>query len=136
MIKAGYWLLSLVIFTCYQVTANARDYVIYSIIHELPMGVPGEVLTKNYFVNMGKNQGVFSGNNLAVYRIISRHDPFEETKRYNYRVKIGELKIVHAEDEAAIGVLRKINLGPQEFPTWEYKDFMIGDRIDVSLNER
>lgn len=135
MIRVVTWQL-LVFFSFYWPSANARDYVIYSIMHELPMGVSGEVLTKNYYVNMGRNQGVSAGNNLAVYRIISRHDPYENKKRYNYRVKIGELKIVHTEDEAAIGVLAKINLSPQQYPAWEFKDFVIGDRIDVSLNER
>ena len=41
--------------------AIAKDYVIYSISQDIPMGYPKEVLRKNFYIDMGKNQGVVKG---------------------------------------------------------------------------
>jgi hypothetical protein len=74
----------------------SRDYIIYSVAQELPMGVENEKLKKNYYINMGNNQGLEQGTVLDVFRVISRLDPYETKKRYNYKVKIGEIEVVHS----------------------------------------
>ena len=112
--------------------ALARDYIIFSIVQEFLMGVPGEKLKKNYYVNIGKSQGVASGTTLEVFRQISRNDPFETKKRYNYQVKIGELTVVHTEENASIGYLKSVNLEETD-PLFEIKNFMIGDQVSVSV---
>lgn len=112
----------------------AREHQIYSVEEELSMGRPNEILKKNYYVNIGQNQGVSKGTMLNVYRVISNLNPYENQKRINHRVKIGELKILHADQEAAIGALSKLNNGPND-PLFEIENFMIGDHVSVSVNE-
>ena len=112
----------------------AREHQIYSVEEELSMGRPNEILKKNYYVNIGQNQGVSKGTKLNVYRVISNLNPYENQKRINHRVKIGELKILHADQEAAIGALSKLNNGPDD-PLFEIENFMIGDHVSVSVNE-
>src|SRR5690606_27379317 len=85
--------------------AIAKDYIIYSIGHELPMGNPDQKVRKNFYVNMGANQGLENGSILDIYRQQSQLDPYTTKKRYNYKIKIGELKVIHAEEDAAIGTL-------------------------------
>lgn len=111
----------------------ARDYIIYSIVQELPMGEPNEVVKKNYYINMGKQQGVAKGTTLDVYRNISRIDPYATKKRYNYKVKVGQLKVVHTEDNAAIGSLEKIQ-NAEDDALVEIENLMIGDEVSVHLN--
>lgn len=111
----------------------AKDYIIFSIVQEFPMGAPGEQLKKNYYVNLGKVQGVEEGTTLNVYRQISRNDPFETKKRYSYNVKIGELKILHAEENAAIASIKDIKLTEVD-PLFEIKNFMIGDKVSVTVS--
>ncbi len=111
----------------------ARDYIIFSIVQEFPMGAPGEQLKKNYYVNLGKVQGVEEGTTLNVYRQISRNDPFETKKRYSYNVKIGELKVLHAEQNAAIASLKDVKLTDLD-PLFEIKNFMIGDKVSVTVS--
>lgn len=111
----------------------AKDYIIFSIVQEFPMGAPGEQLKKNYYVNLGKEQGIESGTTLNVYRQISRNDPFETKKRYSYNVKIGELTILHAEEQAAIGTLKDLKLTEAD-PLFEIKNFMVGDRVSVRVS--
>ncbi len=96
------------------------------------MGMPGEQLKKNYYVNLGKGQGVGEGTTLNVYRQVSRNDPFETKKRYTYSVKIGELKVLHAEENAAIASLKDVKLTETD-PLFEIKNFMIGDKVSVTI---
>jgi hypothetical protein len=111
----------------------ARDYIIYSIAQDIPMGIENEVVKKNYYMNMGTQQGVDRGAKLDVFRTVSVLDPYETKKRYNYRVKIGEIKVLHAESEVSIGVLSKIETG-EDVPFFDIPNFMIGDEIKVNLN--
>ena len=108
--------------------AIAKDYVIYSISQDIPMGNKDEVIRKNFYVDMGKNQGVQKGSVLDVYRVISVVDPFESKKRFNHKIKIGEVKVVHAEDLSSIGVLNKLE-GADDTPVFEIGKLMIGDLV-------
>jgi len=117
------WLLS-------TTTLSAKDYIIYSVVQELPMGEEGEILKKNFYVNMGDKQGIETGNVLDVFRVISRLDPYETKKRYNHRVKIGELEILHTEEDSSIAILKDINNSAKS-PLFDIPAFMIGDRVDV-----
>lgn len=124
-------IISLLLFTATM--AFGRDFIIYSIVQELPMGRPNEVVKKNFYINIGKEQGVDEGTLLNVYRNISRVDPYATKKRYNYLIKIGQLKVVHSEDNAAIGKLEKID-DSNDDPLVEIEGLMIGDQIRVKLN--
>lgn len=108
--------------------AIAKDYVIYSIAQDIPMGNPNEVIKKNFYVDMGKNQGVKKGTVLDVYRVVSVLDIYESKKRFNHRIKIGEMKVIHAEDTSAIGILNKLEEG-EEVPSFEVGKMMIGDIV-------
>lgn len=114
--------------------AFARDHLIYSIEEEVPMGHEDEKTKKNYYVNIGANQGVKSGTTLDVFRIISKSNPYDNLKRVNYKVKIGELEVLHSDDDAAIGSLKEIKLGVKD-PLFEIRGFMIGDTVSVSVND-
>lgn len=112
--------------------AVAKDYVIYSIAQDIPMGYKDEVLRKNFYVNMGSSQGVKQGSILDVYRIVSVLDPYESKKRFVHRVKIGEVKVMHAEDTSAIGTLNKLEEGA-DTPVFEVGKLMIGDVVAVKV---
>lgn len=112
--------------------AIAKDYVIYSIAQDIPMGNKGEVLRKNFYVDMGTNQGLKKGSLLDVYRVVSVLDPYESKKRFNHRIKIGEVKILHAEDSSAIAVLNKLEEN-DETPVFEIGKMMIGDIVSVKV---
>lgn len=114
-------------------TALARDHVIYSISHEIPMGYENENLKKNYYMNIGGNQGIKPGTIIDVYRIISNTNPYNDRKRINHKVKIGEISILHADDEASIGKVKSL-YNSDDYPLFDIKDFMIGDHVTVNIN--
>ena len=113
--------------------AEAKDYIIYSIAQEIPMGEKAEVIKKNYYVNMGSKQGLKNGTVLNVYRNISRLDPYESKKRYSYRVKIGELEVLHSEGQAAITSLVDLDKRSKS-PLFDIDGLMIGDTVEVKIN--
>jgi len=110
----------------------SRDHLIYSVAEDIPMGYDNEVNKKNYYVNIGTNQGVESGTILDVYRTISMSNPYDNLKRVNYDVKIGEIKVLHTENEASIGALKTLNTGDTS-PMFELNGFIIGDKVTVNL---
>jgi hypothetical protein len=112
--------------------AIAKDYVIYSISQDIPMGIEKEVLRKNYYIDMGKNQGVSKGSLLDVYRVVSVLDPYESKKRFNHKIKIGEVKVLHAEDGSSIGIMNKIE-SDDETPVFEIGKLMIGDVVSAHV---
>lgn len=116
---------------CANSEVFCKDYIIYSVTHSVPMGEPNEQNVKNYFVNLGKQQGLKEGTVLNVYRSITMSDPYETKNKYNYNVKIGEIKILHTEDGSAIALSEKFT---NEKVALDVQNFMIGDKVEVKLN--
>jgi len=66
----------------FMTQVHPREYIIYSVAQDIPMGIENEVINKNYYINMGIKQGLDQGTILDVFRIISRVDPYKTKKRY------------------------------------------------------
>ena len=111
----------------------AKEFIIYSIAHQLPMVNKQEMKIKDFYVNIGKAQGVSEGTVLDVYRMHAEQNPFDSNKRYTYKMKIGELKIIHSDSEAAIGRLQKLEVGEEDAPIFEFEKFMVGDHVAVHV---
>lgn len=111
---------------------SARSYVIFSMAQDLPMGMDNEIVRKNYYINIGSGQGVKKDSIVDVYRIVSVQNPYDNKKRVNYKVKIGELKVLHSSDEEAIGMVNKYE--KEETPIFELKQFMIGDHVSINVD--
>lgn len=120
----------LLVLTLFSLPTFARDYVIFNMAQDLPMGYEDEIIRKNYYVNLGKGQGVNKDSVLEVHRIISIQNPYDNKRRVNYKVKIGELKVVHSSDEASIA---KVHHYIDEETIFEIPMFMIGDHVSISV---
>ena len=94
------------------------------------MGYENEVIKKNYYVNMGLNQGVKKGTILAIYRTIIKQDQYETKTRYTHKVKLGEVTVLHAENNTAITTVKNIDLDDSR-PMIEIEAPMIGDSVEV-----
>jgi hypothetical protein len=112
----------------------ARDYIIYSISQSVPMGEPNEIIKKNFYTNLGLEQGVGKGTVLDVYRTVSRSDPYQSKMRYNYKIKIGEIAVLHAEQSSSIGKISKVNT-EAKYPLFEIDAFIIGDQVSVHIKD-
>jgi hypothetical protein len=106
----------------------AKDYVIYTITQDFPMGHKDEVLKKNYYIDMGKTQGLNKGTVVDVYRSISMLDPYEQKKRFEHKIKIAELKITHTEDLSSVAVINKTDKDENQI-VLDVDALMIGDIV-------
>ncbi len=115
-----------------NISLQGKDFIIYSITQDFPMGYEKEVLKKNFYINMGESQGLKSGTTLDVYRKVSRLDPYTSKKMHNHKVKIGELEVIHAEQQTSITKLKKYSMNESHIQ-FEIRKFMIGDKVEVKI---
>ena len=114
-------------------SAISRNYVVYNIGREIPMSDDHKP-KKNFYINIGSNQGVEDGTVVDVYRIISRIDPYKTKKRFNHKVKVAELQVIHTEQDSAIGALKTMDVGKDALYL-EVDGIMIGDHIAVKIDQ-
>ncbi len=126
--KTIFLLLGLIIST----TGFTRDHLIFSVSEDLPMGYENEKLRRNYYVNMGANQGLEKGTVLNVFRVVSKSNPYDNKKRINYRIPIGKLEVIHSEDESAVAYVKQLNMNAKD-PIFEINNFMIGDHVTIDV---
>lgn len=122
----------MIIFLLISTLGHAQDHLIYSVAQDLPMGFENEIIRTNYYLNIGSEQGVKSGTIVDVYRVISKQNPYDNLKRINYRLKIGELKVLHSDDSASIAIIEKQYNGIKH-PILDVEGFMIGDFVSVNV---
>ena len=96
------------------------------------MGYKDEQVKRNYFVNLGSMQGVKNGTTLDVFRNVSVDNPYDTNKRMHYKVKIGELQIIHSDSGASIAKSKSF-LDKNPELQLEINAFMIGDHVAVSV---
>ena len=112
---------------------SADNYVIYSIAQEIPMGFKNEKIQKNFYINMGSKQGLRKGTHLNIYRKMSKIDPFDNTKKYWHKIKIGTLEVVHVEENSAVSLLKSMEKKTEKL-VLDIASPIIGDLVDVSLD--
>jgi hypothetical protein len=108
---------------------GAADYVIYEVYKELDLGNVGEVPQKDFYVNMGTAQGVHPGTALKVYRRMSTYDLMSEKLYRDVSFPIARLKVIHAENNAAICRLEKMI---PESPAYSPHAVMVGDLVEIT----
>jgi hypothetical protein len=118
----------------FSVKAKSKDFVIFSVMQDVPMGIENEIVKKNFYLNMGVDQGLRVGTVVNVFRNLSQQDPYNTKKRFTYSIKIAELEIIHSEDHISIANLKQITNGERNFPLVDVQGVMIGDRIEVKVN--
>jgi hypothetical protein len=111
--------------------AGAQDYTIYSVYKSLDLGNPGETQQKDFYVIMGRAQGVREGTVLEVSRKSYSYDLVSEKLYKEVTFPIAKLKVIHVEPNVAIARLDKM-LSPEKTPAITPRAVMIGDVVKVS----
>ena len=99
------------------------------------MGFEEEVIRKNYYVNIGQSQGVQENSILDVYRQIAIPNPYNNKKLVNYKVKVGQLKVLHASSDGSIAIEKTLHFNQDEHPVVDLQHFMIGDQVSVNIKD-
>ena len=108
--------------------AHSAEFMVYSVYRALDMGNPGETPQKDYYVNMGTSQGLRPGSVLEVVRRASTYDLITEKLYKDISFPIAHLKVVHAENNAAVARLEKM-LPADKIPALAPYAVVVGDLI-------
>jgi len=111
--------------------AAAADFVVYSVYKSLDLGNPGETPQKDYYVNMGSQNGVREGMILDVLRKVPTYDLLTEKLYRDVVFPIAKLRVIHSESGAAIARLEKLN-PVEKTPAMPTRAVMIGDLVRVA----
>lgn len=111
--------------------SGVRDFSVYNVASSIPMGTPGEVRAKDYYVNMGSNQGLRKGAFLEALRRLPSYDLIDQEFSRDLVFPIAVLKVIHVQSNAAICRLERM-LPLQTTPSISPLSVMVGDFVRVS----
>ena len=123
-------LISITFFVTTLGFSSPRDFSVYNVASSIPMGTPGEVRLKDYYVNMGSNQGLKKGDFLEALRRLPSYDLMDQEFSRDLIFPIAVLKVIHVQSNAAICRLEKM-LPLQSTPSISPLSVMVGDYIRV-----
>jgi hypothetical protein len=113
----------------------AQSYTVYGVTQDLPMGEKEEVIKKNFFITAGKEQGVYPGTVMDVFRTLFVINGANSMERINHRVKIGELRVIHAENQAAVAIIENFSKGDKDL-VLDFQGFRIGDQVSPKVSSK
>lgn len=111
-----------------QLPAQADDYIVYSVFRGVDLGNPGEAPKKDFYVNMGGNQGLAAGSILQVYRRMPSYDLLSQKLYKDVTFPIAQLKVIHVEANVAVARLEKM-LPAEQMPSITPAAVIVGDII-------
>jgi hypothetical protein len=110
---------------------QAKQYTIFDIRRNLPLK-ENETVYRDYYVNLGADEGVKEGAILSVYRRVPVTDIYRNKTHADLVVPIGHMKVILAQK--SMSVAREASLVDQaQIPVVQYEKIMLGDRVEVAL---
>lgn len=125
--------LTLIIFS-FIISTNvfSREFIIFSVEHSIDMGGTTKKAPKNFFINIGKLQGVTKGSRLKVLRKTINKNEFESGKEYQTYIPIGTVKIIHSDENSSIGIKDELYSEDSGNFALYPRSFMIGDKVSIN----
>jgi hypothetical protein len=111
--------------------ATASEAVVYGVYRGVDLGNPGETPAKDFYVNLGSQQGLQTGSILEVSRKLATYDLMSEKLYKDVVFPIATLKVIHAEPGVAIARLDKM-IAPDKSPSFSPRAVMVGDLVRKS----
>ncbi len=109
-------------------TSLSSEFVVYSVFKNLDLGMGGEKPQKDFYVNMGSQNGLREGSQLEVLRKVSSYDLRTEKLYKDMIFPIAQMKVIHVENNAAICRLEKM-LPAEKVPALSPRMVMVGDVV-------
>lgn len=117
------------IFPVAALTAETNeDFNVYGTYAALPMGNPGEVARRDFYINLGAKNGLKVGSKVDVLRKIPTHDLLTRKLQKDMIFPIAVLKVIHVEQTAAVARVEKI-VGEEASPAISPRAVMVGDLV-------
>ncbi|MBS1963006.1 MAG: hypothetical protein JST04_12375 [Bdellovibrionales bacterium] len=127
----GIFLASVVTWVLTPTALSDETAIIYSVFKGIDLGNPNDAVQKDYFVNLGTNQGVRVGTVLEVARKSPSYDLTTEKLYKDLIFPFAQIKIIHAEKDASIARLEKL-YSPDKTPVLVPRAVIVGDLVKIS----
>lgn len=105
--------------------------IIYSVYKGIDLGNPNETVEKDFFVNLGTNQGIEIGTVLEVARKSPSYDLTTEKLYKDLIFPFALIKVIHAEKDASIARLEKL-YPANKTPVITPRSVIVGDFVRIS----
>lgn len=97
------------------------------------MSAKEPVPAKEFYIDLGMNDGVKEGDVFSVYRTVNVINMVNGYSPNLMKVPLGEIKIILVGEFTSIG--RTLNrVAEADLPVLDYPDFMLGDVVDLKSN--
>lgn len=127
----GIFLASVVTWVLTPAALSEENAIVYSVFKGIDLGNPNEMIQRDYFVNLGTNQGIRVGTVLEVARKSPSYDLTTEKLYKDLIFPFAQIKVIHAEKDASIARLEK--LYPLErTPALTPRSVIVGDFVKIS----
>ena len=104
------------------------ESTVYGTYAALPMGNPGEVNRRDFYINIGSKEGLKVGSKVEVMRKIPTHDLLTRKLQKDMIFPIATLKVIHVEQTAAIARLERV-VPEDNSPAITPRAVMVGDYV-------
>jgi hypothetical protein len=127
----GVFLASMVTWVLTPTALSDETAMVYSVFKGIDLGNPNDPVQKDYFINLGTNQGIRVGTVLEVARKSPSYDLTTEKLYKDLIFPFAEIRVIHAEKDAAIARLEKI-YAPDKTPVVTPRAVIVGDLVRIS----
>lgn len=107
-----------------------RDIAIFDIRRPVAMSAD-QIPPRDFYINAGSAAGLRVGMVITAMRRQTLYDNYQNRSPGDLVVPVGELRIIHVQDNISVAREEKI-LDRRQLPSIEYDAIMVGDRLDVS----
>jgi hypothetical protein len=111
--------------------SSEETAIVYSVFKGIDLGNPNDIVQKDYFINLGTNQGIRIGTILEVARKSPSYDLTTEKLYKDLIFPFAQIRVIHAEKDAAIARLEKL-YPSDKTPVLEPRSVIVGDMVKIS----
>lgn len=111
----------------------AEAYSVFDIKKTIPLNSHQKVY-RDYYVNLGSEQGARPGSILAVYRRQGVVDYYRNTLHDDLIVPVGHMKIIQAGKDMSVARLESL-VSAKQIPVVEFNSIMLGDRVELQAEK-
>ena len=130
----GVFLASVVTWVLTPTALSEETAIVYSVFKGIDLGNPNETLQRDYFINLGTNQGIRVGTVLEVARKAPSYDLTTEKLYKDLIFPFAQVKVIHAEKDASIARLEKL-YPMDKTPALTPRAVVVGDLVKVTSSK-
>ncbi|MBC7386687.1 MAG: hypothetical protein H7301_11075 [Cryobacterium sp.] len=110
---------------------SSETAIVYSVFKGIDLGNPNESVEKDFFVNLGTDQGIRVGTLLEVARKSPSYDLTTEKLYKDLVFPFAQIRVIHTEKDASIARMEKI-YPTDKTPVLIPRTVIVGDMVRIA----